>query len=200
MRLPTWMVSVALGVSLACTGGDEEPEAGVPAEAEAAGTPAAVDTTAVEQQTPDTGQQTAATEQQTPGTQPPEDPPQVPERRTAGQITVAPRAQQQAVDEPWTPEFTGTVSPGMSRDEVVAAWGEPVVERTAGEHTFMYFRNGCEVTCGTYDVVFLQGGQVVDAIVRFDGHTYTGVSSSPADRLAEFTPPVPVIEGDSGSS
>ncbi len=64
--------------------------------------------------------------------------------------------------------------------------------------TFMYFRDGCEITCGTYDVVFLEDGQVVDAIVRFAGHTYTGVSSSPLDRTPAFTPPIPA-EGITGT-
>ena len=86
------------------------------------------------------------------------------------------------VDEPSTPTSTGTVSPGMTREQVMAVWGEPVVERSAGAWTYLFFRNGCEVSCGTFDVVFLQDGQVVDAIVRGEGHTYAGVSSSPAGR------------------
>ena len=35
----------------------------------------------------------------------------------------------------------------------------------------------------------LQGGQVMDAVVRGAGHVYLGQSSSPPDRLPEFTPP-----------
>lgn len=93
------------------------------------------------------------------------------------------------MDEPWTPTDTGTVAPGMSREAVVAVWGVPVAERTSGAWTYLYYRNGCEVTCGTFDVVFLQDGQVVDAIVRGPGHTYAGVSSSPPDREAQPTPP-----------
>ena len=92
-------------------------------------------------------------------------------------------------EEPWFPTDTGTVRPGMTANEVVATWGPPVVDRVAGNWTFLYFRNGCEQACGTFDVVMLEGGQVVDAIVRGFGHTYAGVSSSPADRAAEFTAP-----------
>lgn len=92
-------------------------------------------------------------------------------------------------DQPWTPTHTGTVRPGMTREEVVTVWGPPVAERTIGARGYLYFRNGCEVTCGTFDVVFLENGQVVDAIVRAPGHTYAGVSSSPPDRTAEYTPP-----------
>jgi len=93
------------------------------------------------------------------------------------------------VDVPWTPTHTGTVNPGMTRDEVVAVWGEPVTERSSEEWTYLYYRNGCEVTCGTYDVVLFRDGQVADAIVRGSGHTYAGVSSSPPDNVAQFTPP-----------
>ena len=92
-------------------------------------------------------------------------------------------------DTPWTPTVTGSVSPGMSRDQVVAVWGVPVAERTQGIHTYLYFRNGCEVTCGTFDVVFLDNDQVVDAIVRGEGHTYSGVSSSPTARTPQDARP-----------
>lgn len=94
-----------------------------------------------------------------------------------------------AADEPWEPVYTGTVNPGMSREEVVGVWGAPVAERVADGRTYLFYRNGCEVTCGTFDVVFLEGGQVVDAIVRGRGHTYSGTSSSPAG--TEAVPNVP---------
>ena len=93
------------------------------------------------------------------------------------------------VDAPWTPTASGTVDPGMDREQVVAAWGAPAAERTMGEWHYLYYRNGCERTCGTFDIVFLQGGQVVDAVVRWSGHVYTGISSSPPGRVGEFTPP-----------
>jgi len=101
------------------------------------------------------------------------------------------------VDEPWTPVDTGTVTPGMTRDQVIAVWGIPVAERTSEGRTYLYFRNGCEVSCGTFDVVFLENDQVVDAIVRGQGHTYAGTSSSPPERLGEMTPPrVPGVPPD----
>ena len=93
------------------------------------------------------------------------------------------------VDEPWIPIDTGTVTPAMTRDQVIAVWGIPVAERTAEGRTYLYFRNGCEVSCGTFDVVFLESDQVVDAIVRGEGHTYAGTSSSPPERQGEMTPP-----------
>jgi hypothetical protein len=94
-----------------------------------------------------------------------------------------------AVDEPWTPTDTGTVNPGMTRDQVVAVWGAPVTERTMGAWTYLYYRNGCEASCGTFDVVFLDNGQVVNAIVRGRGHTYSGTSSSPAGVTPKATLP-----------
>jgi ketosteroid isomerase-like protein len=101
----------------------------------------------------------------------------------------APRRAGQAVDRPWTPTHTGTIDPGMTREQVVAVWGEPEVERAAGGWLYLHYRNGCEVSCGTDDVVLLQDGQVVDAIVRGAGHTYSGVSSSPPGRTAAPTLP-----------
>jgi hypothetical protein len=113
--------------------------------------------------------------------------PTAPARAVPAPVAVqptAPRPATTAVDEPWTPVSTGTVSPGMDRDQVVGVWGPPVAERTVGDWTYLYYRNGCEASCGTFDVVFLQGGRVVDAIVRAPGHTYDGTSSSPPGRRA----------------
>jgi glucose/arabinose dehydrogenase len=112
----------------------------------------------------------------------------------------APVATGPLMDEPWTPTDTGTVSPGMTREQVVAVWGAPVTERTVGTRTYLFYRNGCEVTCGTFDVVFLDDGQVVDAIVRGRGHTYSGTSSSPAGRPAGATLTRPPLEGGSATS
>ncbi len=114
-----------------------------------------------------------------------------PVRRTPPVQVSATQAVTQLADEPWEPEFLGTVDPGMTREQVVATWGPPVAERMYGNREYLYFRNGCEVSCGTFDVVFLEGGQVIDVIVRGLGHEYTGVSSAPPDRAPGFTPPLP---------
>ncbi len=82
-----------------------------------------------------------------------------------------------------------TIRPGMTEADVRAAWGAPVTSRKAGEFTYLFYENGCLRTCGTYDLVILQGGQVVDAVVRGKNHAYDGVSSSPADRKPHYTPP-----------
>ena len=78
---------------------------------------------------------------------------------------------------------TGTIAPGMTERDVYALWGAPAAVRRAAEHTYLYFHNGCEKTCGTMDLVILQNGQVVDAVVRWPGHGYSGESSSPPGRV-----------------
>jgi len=83
---------------------------------------------------------------------------------------------------------TGTVAPGMSEREVYEIWGAPAAVRRVSEYTYLFFRNGCEYTCGTMDVVTLQNGRVVDAIVRWDGHRYAGESSSPQGRVPVNNP------------
>ena len=103
-------------------------------------------------------------------------------------------------DEPWTPVDTGTVAPGMTREQVIALWGVPVAERSQGEWHYLYFRNGCERSCGTFDLVLLQQGAVVDAVVRGPGHNYAGESSSPPGKVPQSTPPggvmaVPPLSG-----
>lgn len=92
-------------------------------------------------------------------------------------------------DEPYNSPDTGTVAPGMEQNQVIALWGPPAAIRHAGEFTYLHYRNGCEYTCGTDDVVILQNGQVIDAIVRWPGHGYSGQSSSPPGSHPEPTPP-----------
>lgn len=81
------------------------------------------------------------------------------------------------------------VRPGMSEADVRARWGEPLAVRRIGEWTYLFYENGMERELGHHDVVFLQGGQVVDVIIRSPGRMYLGQSSSPPDRAPEFTPP-----------
>ena len=68
--------------------------------------------------------------------------------------TAATRTTTSAMDSPWVPTDTGTVDPGMTREQVIAVWGAPQVERASGTWVYMHYRNGCEITCGTDDVVF----------------------------------------------
>ncbi len=95
----------------------------------------------------------------------------------------APQGQRLTRDVPYRSDDTGTVNPGMSEREVYELWAAPAAVRRVGEYTYLFFRNGCEYTCGTMDVVTLQNGKVVDAIVRWDGHRFSGESSSPPGRV-----------------
>jgi hypothetical protein len=91
-------------------------------------------------------------------------------------------------DVPYRSADTGTVNPGMSEREVYELWAAPAAVRRVGEYTYLFFQNGCEYTCGTMDVVTLQNGHVVDAIVRWDGHRYSGESSSPPGKVPFANP------------
>lgn len=87
------------------------------------------------------------------------------------------------------PDTSTLVRPGMSEQDVRVRWGEPVTVRRVNDWTYLFYENGRERATGMYDVVFLQNGQVVDAIVRAEGRVYAGTSSSPEGRVPEFTPP-----------
>jgi hypothetical protein len=69
------------------------------------------------------------------------------------------------------------VKPGMTPDQVTAAWGPPTSTRTRGAFTYMNYPSDCMPGCGTQDVVILQDGKVVDAIARSRNHVYEGASS-----------------------
>ena len=40
-----------------------------------------------------------------------------------------------------------SIDPGMTREQVVAALGKPIGERTTGIHTYLFYQNGCEHRC-----------------------------------------------------
>ena len=100
----------------------------------------------------------------------------------------APQGEPLGRDVPYISDDTGTVNPGMSEREVYELWAAPAAVRRLGEYTYLFFQNGCEYTCGTMDVVTLQNGRVVDAIVRWDGHRYSGESSSPPGKVPFANP------------
>lgn len=81
-----------------------------------------------------------------------------------------------------------TISPGMTRSQVIAALGEPATARTASEYSYLFYANACGKACGMHDLVILRGDSVVDAIFRSPDRHYTGVSSSPEPILARTAP------------
>lgn len=79
------------------------------------------------------------------------------------------------------------IDPGMTREQVLERLGQPNGERTTGAYTYIFFRNGCERTCGMSDLVILENGAVVDAIFRRAGRSFSGSSSSPTGTRPEPT-------------
>lgn len=141
------------------------------------------DTTKQQAPAPGTGGTPAGSTQTTEATPPPTTTTPGASPRPEPPSTPAPRAPQTVLrDEPYNSADTGTVAPGMSQDDVAAIWGRASAVRHAGEYTYLHYPNGCELTCGTDDVVILQNDKVVDAIVRWRGHGYSGESSSPPGR------------------
>jgi hypothetical protein len=86
-------------------------------------------------------------------------------------LLAAPLAAQQAAH---------TVSPGMTKAQVVTALGQPATARTVSDYTYLFYTNACGKRCGMNDLVVLHGDSVVDAIFRSPTRHYTGTSSSPA--------------------
>jgi hypothetical protein len=73
-----------------------------------------------------------------------------------------------------------TISPGMSKAQVVEKLGKPVTERSTGSSTFLFYRNGQERKVGMNDIVTLENDKVTDAVFRSSSRKYSGTSSSPS--------------------
>jgi hypothetical protein len=88
---------------------------------------------------------------------------------------------------------TSQIAPGMTRDQVEAQFGRPASERHFGAHDYLLFDADCGRRCGD-DLVILDQGKVVDAIIRSSGRAYTGahqdttLAGTPSSR-----PPAPPI-------
>ncbi len=89
---------------------------------------------------------------------------------------------------------TATITPGMTRDQVVAQFGPPAAARHFGAHDYLLFDADCGRTCGN-DLVILDHGVVADAVIRSSRRSYSGagqpattLSSKPSSR-----PPVPPV-------
>jgi hypothetical protein len=135
------------------------------------------------------GPQVSQPQTSDPATTPPQTTPTQPAAAQPAPVRPAAVAPPVQTDVPYSTTYTGTIQPGMTEADVVAVWGEPVARRQDAGFVYLHFRNGCEVSCGMYDIVILEGDQVIDAVVRFEGHIYAGLSSSPAGQAPVFTPP-----------
>jgi hypothetical protein len=87
-----------------------------------------------------------------------------------------------------TAQDVRTITPGMTADEVKAEFGQPDGVSTRGPFIYYFYNNGCEYECGFPDLVILQNGQVVDAVLRAPWNEYAGESSSPKGTVARPTP------------
>jgi hypothetical protein len=94
-----------------------------------------------------------------------------------------------------------SIAPGMTRQQVIEVLGRPASERHFGAHDYLLFDAGCSRKCGD-DLVILDHNEVVDAVIRSAGHTYTGadapttLSGTTTQRPAP--PPIkPAVAGDS---
>lgn len=87
------------------------------------------------------------------------------------------------------PVDSSSIKPGMTAEQVIARWGKPLRSVTSGGFGYLYFASGCLKSCGSEDVVFLDHGQVIDAIARGPGHHYDGISSLSPERKPGFTAP-----------
>lgn len=87
-----------------------------------------------------------------------------------------------------TAQEVQTIRPGMTTEDVKAAFGEPAAIRTYGDYTYYFYQNGVEREYGTADIVFFLDGQVVDAVLRSSRREYAGESSSPRGVTPKPTP------------
>jgi hypothetical protein len=78
-----------------------------------------------------------------------------------------------------SPQGPATIDPGMTQEQVVEKLGKPLSSRSYDGFTYLFYRNGCEKTCGMNDLVVLDSGKVVDAVFRSANRHYSGTSSSP---------------------
>ena len=83
----------------------------------------------------------------------------------------------------------GSIRAGMSPDEVRAAFGAPARTRDEGDWAYWFYNNGCPVRCGSDDVVFLQNGKVVAAVLRTGVRNFEGPAASSAIASIEGLPP-----------
>jgi hypothetical protein len=93
----------------------------------------------------------------------------------------------------------GSIRAGMTADEVRAAFGPPATVRQTDGWTYLFYHNGCPRRCGSDDVVFLQEGRVVAAVLRTARRRFAGPPAAAALESVDPGPPgdrALVLEGD----
>ncbi|MDB4950408.1 MAG: hypothetical protein JWM27_3057 [Gemmatimonadetes bacterium] len=85
---------------------------------------------------------------------------------------------------------------GMSAEQVRAAFGAPARTREQGDWTYWFYANGCPVRCGSDDVVFLQDGKVVAAVLRTGTRQFDGPNASASLASIEG---IPAADGPRGT-
>jgi hypothetical protein len=83
---------------------------------------------------------------------------------------------------PAAAQRAGTIRPGMSEAEVRSVFGTPARVRQADGWTYLYYGNRCLPRCGSDDVVFLQDGEVVAAVLRAPQRHFAGPAAAAALR------------------
>lgn len=79
-----------------------------------------------------------------------------------------------------TAQAVPTARAGMSEAEVRRVFGEPATVRSTGGWTYLFYHNRCPQRCGSDDVVFLQDGQVVAAVIRTGARRFVGEPAAQA--------------------
>ncbi len=96
-----------------------------------------------------------------------------------------------------------TISRGMSREQVIQLLGKPVGERSYFSSVYLFYENGCRRTCGSSDIVILEGGTVVDAVFKSSHHHLEGAEGRgrPAPTLGVVAPaPVAIVSQPSDTT
>lgn len=72
------------------------------------------------------------------------------------------------------PAAAQEIRAGMTMEQVRSTFGDPARTRTEGNWTYLFYANGCPVRCGSDDVVFLQDGRVIAAVLRTSRRHFAG--------------------------
>ena len=94
-----------------------------------------------------------------------------------------------------------SIAPGMTRQQVIDILGRPASARHFGAHDYLLFDAGCSRKCGD-DLVILDHDQVVDAVIRSAGHSYSGTDAPTTltGNAPQRAAPPPITAATAGDS